>query len=620
MKVPHGKAAWLLAALVTLSPAMLNHPVSASARNLADLSLEQLSNIQVSSVSGRAEPLARALGSVFVITNDDIRRSGATSIPEALRLAPNLQVARTGANSYAITARGFNSTIANKLLVLIDGRSIYTPVFSGVFWDAVDVMLEDVDRIEVISGPGGVLWGANAVNGVINILTKPAAETRGTTIIGGAGNTEANLEARYGASSGRYRVYGQASHFDDTSGPDGIESPDGNDRIAAGFRSDWEHGRDAYTVQGDVYAAEDDLEPEPRKLRGFDVLGRWNRSLDGGGSVRVQGYYDHSTREADELDTVDLEMAHAMPARGSHTLLWGGGIRRHHDRIGDAPGLAFIPGERKLTNWNVYLQDVVTMGETMVATFGARVDRNSYTGIEFLPSLRFGWHPRANDLLWAAWSRAVRTPARLDRELFIPAEPPYQVAGGPDFTSEISHVFEVGYRSQPAQRLSWAVTAFYSDLERQRSLEPSDAGAVITNDRQGNSKGIEAWGAYRVTDDWRIWLGYTRFHKDIDVRPGATDIQGPGGIGSDPDQWAKLRATFDIGKAIELDAMVRYYDELENIAVPSYVAVDFRVGWHISNRVELSLLLQNLFDAEHIEWSPGAEFERAAYVSARVRF
>jgi len=614
------RAARIAPLLFAFAQVGLGQTPSVGAKDLGDLSLEQLSNIVVSTVSGRAEPLSRAMGSVYVITGDDIRRYGATTIMEALRLAPNLQVARTGANGYAITARGFNDTLSNKLLVLIDGRSIYTPTFSGVFWDAQDVMLEDIDRIEVISGPGGVLWGANAVNGVINILTKSSADTQHTLLDAEGGNTEARVEGRYGGLNGRFRVYGQASRIDDTSMPDGTNNNDGTDRYQAGFRSDFASGKNTWTVQGDVYTSENNFQPESQDQDGFNVLGRWNRDLGEGGNLRVQAYYDRATREFQRLDTADIEFAHALRAHGRHTLLWGAGYRHARDRIENSAAFAFIPPDKNLDSWNVYLQDVIALADTMDMTVGARLDRSEYTGVEALPSLRFGWRPMKDSLFWAAVSRAVREPARIDRDLFIPGAPPFVLAGGPDFQPEISYVYEVGYRSQQMDRLSWAATLFYHQLENQRSLAPGATAAVVANDREGHTAGIETWGSYRACEWWRLWFGYTYLDKELKVRDGAVDLQPVTGLGGDPRQWAKLRSAFDIGSAVELDVVVRFYDRLENLDVPSYTAVDFRVGWSISSHVELSLFVQNLFDDDHIEWAPGAELQRAAFLKALIKF
>lgn len=590
-------------------------PVTAA--DLADLSLEQLGNVIVSSVSGREEPLSRALGSVYVITGDDIRRSGATSIPEALRLAPNLQVARAGANGWAITARGFNGILADRLLVLIDGRVIYTPTFSGVFWDAQDVMLEDVDRIEVISGPGGVLWGANAFNGVINILTRDAGGTQGGWITTGGGDAELRVSARYGGGE-RYRVYVQGTRREDTQRPDGTESDDGGDRLQAGFRSDWKRGSDRWTLQGDGYFSENNQEPQAQELRGANLLARWDHDFQGGDQFRVQGYYDYTSRQQQKLDTADLEFAHTLRTRGRNSFLWGGGVRRVRDRIDNTAALALIPAEKYLNSWNLYFQDELALTPQLEASLGLKLDRNTYTGVEYLPSIRIGWRPRDADLLWAAVSRAVRTPSRFDRELYLPGVPPYLLVGG-DFQSQVAYVYELGYRGQVLSRLSWSATVFYHQLEKQRSIAPGAGGAVVANDREGHAQGFETWGAYRITDWWRLSAGYTHLATELQVRGGAVDLQPTANFSSDPDHWWKLRATLDIGASGEFDLLVRSYGALDAIGVPAYTAADASVGWNASP-LGLSLLVRNLADAAHVEWSPGAELERSWILRARIAF
>ncbi len=607
--------ALLFMALATALPAF-----GLATQDLGDLSLEELSSLTVTTVSGRDEPLSGALASIYVITADDIRRSGYTTLPEVLRLAPNLEVARTGANGYAITARGFNGTFANKLLVLVDGRSIYTPTFSGVFWDAQGIMLDDIDRIEVISGPGGVLWGVNAVNGVINILSKPSGQTAGGLATAGGGNTEARAELRYGGAGGRYRIYGQASRLEETTNPDGTENADGTDRLQAGFRTDWSRGANGFTVQGDAYGSENGQEPDPQELRGANLLGRWSRDLDGGDVLRLQAYYDYTSRQQQRLDTADLALEEVLHARGRHSITWGAGFRHARDRIDNTAAFAFIPESKSLNSWNATLNDKVALRSDLELMVGAKVDRNPYTGIELLPSVRLGWRISENHLLWTDVSRAVRTPSRFDRELFLPGTPPFLLAGGPDFESEISYVYELGYRGKISSRFNWSTCAFYNDLEKQRSISPGPAGAVVANDREGHSHGFEAWGVVHAAEWWRLWAGYSYLDKELHVVPGAVDLQPESSIGSDPKQWLKLRSAMDLGRSWALDLMVRHYDDVDNLPVSAYTAADARLAWSRSERVEISLLLQNLTDAGHVEWSPGAEFERAGYLKVLVRF
>ena len=593
---------------------------SLQTQELGELSLEELSNLVVTTASGRSEPVARAMSSIYVITSDDIRRSGATTLPEALRLAANLEVARTGSDGWAVTARGFNGVLANKLLVLIDGRILYTPTFSGVFWDAQDIVLEDIDRIEVISGPGGVLWGANAVNGVINILTKPSTSTRDSLAAAGYGNTQARGLFRYGSGQGTLRAYVQADRLDDTTQPDGTENADGRDRLQGGFRSDWTSGASRWNVQGDAYSSESSQEPDPVKLRGANLLGRWSRDFSDGDTLRVLAYYDYTSREQQRLDTADLEVEHVLKTRGANSFLWGAGFRRAWDQIDNTAGLAILPPDKTLTNWNVYVLDSIALRPDLDLAVGLKTEHNTYTGIEYMPSVRLGWRVATDHMIWAAASRALRTPSRFDRELFLPGTPPFLLAGGPDFESEIFYVYELGYKGQLADRFTWSATVYYDDLDKQRSIGFGPTAAVVLNDREGNTKGIEAWGSWMVTKQWRLWGGYDYLHKDLTVEPGAIDLQPESSIGSDPKQWAKLRSALDIGRAWELDIMLRYYDRLDNIDVPAYTAVDARLGWKPSEKVELSVLGRNLTDAAHIEWSPGAEFERAWFFKALFRF
>ena len=595
-------------------------------RGLADLTLEQLANIIVTSPSRRSEPLSRSAASVYVITGEDIRRSGASSLPEALRLAPNLQVARVDSSQYAISARGFNSTIANKLLVMIDGRTVYTPLFSGTFWDAQDLLLEDIERIEVVSGPGGTLWGANAVNGVINVITRSAASTQGTYATLGAGTSEQHAAARHGdrIDGGHYRLYAKSVRRDNTWLPGGEPIRDQADRAQAGFRADWRRASDGFTLQGDVYSAEIDQAPRARDLDGANLLARWSRALAGGGSLQVQGYFDRTHRRhpetfEEDLDTYDLELQHALAPRGRHRLLWGAGMRRHEDSIANSAALAFVPAQRAMNNAHLFVQDEIALGEALDLTLGVKSERNSYTGTELLPSARLAWQAAPELLVWTSLSRAVRAPARIDRDFFVPAEPPFALAGGPSFRSEVSDVFELGVRAQASARVSFSATAFHHEHQHLRTVSPGPDGPEVANDLEGSTSGIEAWASWRGADWWRIDAGIVRLDQSLALRPGAVDLQDPSGIGSDPDGWSKLRAAFDLGSSTELDFMLRHYGRLENRDVPSYTALDARIGWHPRRDLELALALTNLLDDSHVEWGPGAEFERGAYLQVRLR-
>jgi iron complex outermembrane recepter protein len=605
--------------------ALLAQPVQAAV-SIEEMSLEQLADIKVTSVSRREEALGSAAASVYVITGEDIRRSGATTIPEALRLAPNLQVARADANQYSISARGFNNTLANRLLVLIDGRIVYSPLFSGVFWEAQDVMLEDVLRIEVISGPGGTLWGANAVSGVINVITRPAADTQGLLVAAGAGNRQRGASVRYGGTlgeSGHFRAYAKTFDQENTRLATGAPILDGSVRHQAGFRADWGTQRRNFTVQGDAYRG--DIEQAPggsRDLGGANLLLRWNELRDNGSTLQAQAYYDRVERNQpgtirEELDIFNAEFQHGLNVGKSHRVLYGGGYRHAHDHIENlTAGVGFLPPTRDLSWYNVFVQDEWRLHRALTLTLGVKAEHNDYSGWEWLPNARLAWQLAPQRLLWTAVSRAVRAPARIDREFFAPTSPPFLLAGGPQFKSEVSNVVEVGYRAQHTRSLSYSITAFHHDHDKLRSFEIRPGGAVFENRMEGSTKGVEAWGSYRVTPSWRLDAGWVEMRQSLRAEPGSTSTVTAAGLGNDPHRWITLRSSFDLTPRHELDVMARYVSELPNPQVPSYTAVDARLGWKVSRELQLSLLLQNLFDDSHPEWGPAAnraEYRRALF-------
>jgi iron complex outermembrane receptor protein len=625
-------AARVCVATIAALAAFAVNAQSGKPSDLADLSLEELANLEVTSVSRRAERLSDAPASIFVITGDDIRRSGATSIPEALRLAPNLEVARVDSRQYAISARGFNNTIANKLLVLIDGRTVYTPLFSGVIWDAQDTLLEDVDRIEVISGPGATLWGANAVNGVINVITRRAAETQGTLLVAGAGNLERGAATRQGGklgADGAFRVYGKISDRAHTSLANGSSAHDSWNSGQAGFRADWGTAAGAFTLQGDAYRGTiDQAAAGDIRISGGNLLARWARQLSGGERVQVQAYFDNTEREipgtfAERLNTFDVEFQHALRVGQRHSVIWGGGHREADDHVSNTAALAFLPADRKLRWSNLFVQDEVALrGEQLRLTLGTKAQSNPYTGTEFLPSARIAWKPDASQLVWSALSRAVRAPARLDRELFFPGQPPFLIVGGPDFRSEISKVLELGYRAQPSRRASYSVTLFHSVHDRLRSLEPGPAGAtVIGNKMEGKTDGIEAWGSLQAAERWRLSAGLLALHQDLRLKSGSGDTMGVAAAGNDPKHQWNLRSSLDLPGRQEFDVMLRHVAPLPSPSVPGYTALDARYAWHFERGLELALIAQNLFDRSHPEFAvppaPRSEIERGLFLKLR---
>ena len=614
------------------------------AADLVDLSLEQLANIEVTSVSGRAERLADAPASIYVITNDDIRRSGATSLPEALRLTPNLQVARSSSSGYAISARGFNNSAGNKLLVLIDGRSVYTPLFSGVFWDVQDVVLQDVERIEVISGPAGTLWGTNAVNGVINVITRPAAKTQGALASAGIGNREIDGVLRYGgsfASGGHYRVYGKYFERNNSVLANGAERDDAWHKGQAGFRADWERAGDQVTVLGNAYRGAEGQPPPGTistgarftlgdiAIAGANLSGRWARSLEGGGNLALQAYYDRTERSVpptftQTLDIFDLQFQHGLQPFGAHSLTWGAEYRYAMDEVTNSTFFAFLPGEVNQAWASLFVQDEIALRDDLRFTVGARLERNDYTGTEFLPSMRLAWKPSAGHLLWAAASRAVRSPSRLDRDTFVPGRPPFLLAGGPNVVSEVANVYEVGYRGQPAGSLSYAVTAFRSvyDHLRSQELARSRTSVFFANEAEGTVTGVEMWGTFQPLRNWRLSAGLVVQDPDLRRKPGSTDTVGPSALGNDPNHQWLLRSSLDLTSRHELDVTVRGIGRLPNPVVPSYTAVDARLGWRVSRDFDASLVFQNLFDPSHPEFAAlptRSEFERSILLTLQWR-
>jgi iron complex outermembrane receptor protein len=624
-----------LATLAALAPASA-WATDTQLASLADLTLEQLSQVQVTSVSRRSERLADAPAAIFVITADDIRRSGASTLPEALRLAPNLEVMRADANQYAITARGFASVLANKLLVMIDGRTVYSPLFSGVFWEAQDVVIQDIERIEVVSGPGGTLWGTNAVNGVINIVTRSASETQGLAVTGRWGSELTRGAARYGGAAldgVRYRVYGAYRNFRSTERPSGQEIGDASERFQGGFRADWGGGPHQFMVQGDGYRSDIDQGPTTRRVDGLDLLARWVRQSGNGPALQVQAYYDRTTRDQpgavkDELNTFDLELQHGVRPFPRHDVVWGAGYRLQPDRVVNlGPLLAFDPPNRTLAIASVFAEDDIELLERLALTAGVRLEHNQYTHLEVLPNARLAWKPSPERLFWGAVSRAVRAPSRIDREFYSPAAPPHvAVNGGQGFRSETSQVAELGYRSQPSPSASYSISLFYDDWDRLRSLEPAPEGPEFRNGIAGFTKGVEVWGSYRVVRWWRLSAGWTTQSIHLHVEPGVTVAGGNAAaiaaLGNDPSHWWSVRSALDLGRSAELDVSVRHVGSLPRPPVPSYVALDARLGWAPLRRLEIAVIGRNLLDDRHPEWgAPTArpEFEREGFVQATIR-
>jgi iron complex outermembrane recepter protein len=579
---------------------------------LKRLSLEDLLNQDVTVVARRPEKLSASPSAVQVITGEDIARSGATSLPEALRLAPNLEVAQVNSHDWAVSARGFNNTLANKLLVMIDGRTVYTPLDAGVFWDAQNVLLADIDRIEVVSGPGGTLWGANAVNGVINIVTKSARETQGLLLEGGAGSLLQDFGAvRYGGSNGSnlfYRVYAQRFDRNGTVFANGNDAMDSWDMSQGGFRMDWYPSDvNTLTVQGDAYSGSEAGKPGDTFLDGQNVLGRWSHTISDTSDLSVQAYFDRTWREipdefAEDLKTYDLDVQHRFALGERQSVTWGGGYRLMEDSVKNSAALAFIPADRNMQLFSAFVQDQIELvPDRLQLTLGTKLEHNDFSGFELQPSARLAWTLSDRQTLWAAVSRAVRSPSRVDSDVELPGTPPFQVVGGTNFDSETVLAYEAGYRVNPVERLSISLATFYNDYDHLRSLnELTPTNFVIGNGFRGQTWGLELSGTYQPLAWWRLRGGYTYLNKLL-WRHGAA-VNPSVREGNDPENQALLQSIMDLPAHFQLDLVARYVDTLNNPHVPSYGTFDARLAWWYKGCLEFSIVGQNLWDNQHPEF------------------
>ena len=615
----------------------------AAAADLKKLSIEELMEIDVTSVSRRAERLNEAAAAIIVITQEEIRRSGATSLPEALRLINSLHVARQNQRTWAISARGFNVPTANKMLVLIDGRSVYTPLFSGVFWDVQDTLLEDVERIEVIRGPGATLWGANAVNGIINVITRPAADTQGGLVTAGAGNEEKGFGGvRYGGplgETGHYRAYGKYFNRDSMVLVNGSDARDPMWMGQGGFRADWKtagpDGGDSFTFQGDAYTGRvGEPTRDDTNVDGGNLLGRWSRTLSEDSNLELQVYWDRTHRYIpdsfeEHLDIMDLDFQHRLPVAERHDLVWGFGYRHHADRVENSRSLAFLPAREDFDLFSLFVQDEVSLLDGRLAlAAGTKLEHNDSTGLEVQPSVRAAWKASERRTLWASVSRAVRTPTRIDED-FVAFLPNGQVLlqESPDFDSEELLAWELGYRIQPHPEVLLDVAVFYNVYDSLRSQEPpADRPFPITlaNKLEAETWGLELRSNFQPVQGWRLQAAYAWLDKDLHLDPDSRDPTRGVGEGNDPEHRASLRSLFDLPGGFELDGWLRYVSALPSPAIDDYTELDLRLGWRASDALELSLVGQNLLDESHAEFGPATAFreevERSLYGKVTWRF
>src|SRR5213596_561412 len=642
-----------------LSVLLAGSTVAQNPRNVPDvtaMSMEDLMNLQVTSVSKRTQKVADAAAAIFVLTQEDIRRSGATSIPEALRLVPGLEVARIDQNKWAIGSRGFNGRFDNKLLVLIDGRSVYTPLFSGVYWNVQDVMLEDVDRIEVIRGPGATLWGANAVDGVINVITKKAKATQSAVVTAGAGTEErAAGGVRFGSKLGDntyYRAYTKYFDWGPSAYPiTGMTAHDGWDALHGGFRADWTPaGANSLTVQGDIYRSRFDETlkvaslsapysntfPNDGKYSGGNILGRWNHTSEGS-SMSLQMYYDNTTITdhslfGDHQNILDIDFQDGFHAGNSQQFVWGLGYRSIHDKNDASFTVSLQPNQVTLNQFSTFLQDEISLVDNRLQiTLGSKFERNEFTGFEIEPNARLLWNLTPNQSIWTAVSRAVRTPAlteeglRLNSQVIPPGTPanptplPAVVAvfGSHQFNSEDLLAYELGYRVQATKNLSLDIATFYNNYSNLRTAEPgapypegSPAPTdfvipfVAGNKMSGGTYGVELFADWKVVPKWRLVGSYSYLqmyiHKNIDSQDPTPDNPN----GSSPRHQWYLRSSVDLPKHFEQDTTLRFVDHLPSLGLPSYYSLDAHLGWRPVNSLEFSIGGQNLLNNWHLEFMP----------------
>jgi iron complex outermembrane receptor protein len=616
----------MVAALVIATA--IAHPAAAQTiEQLQGLSLEDLGNIQVTSVSKRPESLSEAAASIYVITAEDIRRSGAVRLADVLRLAPNLEVAQQSSQTYAISARGFNSSVdANKLLVMVDGRSIYSPIHSETFWDQMQVPLDDIERIEVISGPGGTQWGTNAVNGVINIITKKSSDTQGGLLDLKFGTVDQNGLVQDGGkfgAGGTYRVYGQGFGVGPSVKPGGASAGDSWHGGQTGFRTDWQHLDDSVMVEGDFYRDNDAL--DNGRQYGGDLTARWDHKLANGSNLEVQTSYDEEHRYviggSDYYAAYDLQAQNTATV-GRNLIVWGGEFQAINDKLQEtSSAFRFVPESRMMGIGDTFAQDTITITDRLKLTLGTKLEYSTYTGFDYLPSIRAGWKLSDTNFLWAAISRAVRTPSRIDRDL----DEPHFLALAPDFESEKLIAYELGYRAQPTSRISLSVSLYWNQYSDLRTVDFTPNGTTpyqLGNEEAGNTYGVEAWGDWRVLPWWKLSAGVNLMHKDLHIVGGVHAVDDSSG--DDPGYQFSFRSSMDLAHNIELDYGIQVVDRLPDPVVEGYVQANARIAWHITPAIEVSLSGNNLLAAYHVETvEPGVlpnEIQRSIYLGLRWKY
>jgi len=629
---------------------------------LTHVSLEDLGQIEVTTASKVPVKASRTPAGIYVITQEDIRRSGATSIPEALRLAPGVEVARVDSNTWSLGIRGFGSALSRSVLVLIDGRSVYTPLFAGVYWQVQDTVLEDIERIEVIRGPGGTIWGANAVNGVINIITKNARDTRGTMVSTGGGNLDQGfVNVRYGAGNGKnfdYRIYGKAFTRGPEFHPDHRQFDDWR-MGQTGFRTDWDlHDHDTLTLQGDLYNGDVGQKvgitsyappfmtnvEQNAELAGGNLLGRWKRDLGSGSDLQVQTYYDRTNRKqsnfAESRDTFDIDFMHHLPLPGRQDFLWGLGARLSSGNATQVvPTVAFTPNHYTDKLYSAFIQDEISLaGNQLSLTIGSKFLHNSYSGFEVEPTARLLWTPSPRQTVWGAVTRAVRTPSRIEEDLQLTAllSPNpltfFRVTGDRKFSSEHLIGYEAGYRTLLRSKFYLDIAAFHNNYSNLLSIEPGTPFAETSpppphvilpfffrNGLLGSTSGFEVAPDWTPTHSWRLRGSYSYLHFDLKKEAGSLDASTVSSTqGSSPHHQVTIQSSLNLPKKLEFDQTLRYVSALPAQLVRGYWSADVRFSWQATRSLDFSIVGQNLFQPHHAEFGgdPGSlvGIERSAYL------
>lgn len=646
--------------------------------HLLDFSIEELMSVEVTTVSRRSQKLTEVAAAIFVITQDDIRRSGATSIPDALRMAPGVQVERVATDKWAISIRGFNGLYANKLQVLMDGRSVYNPLFAGVNWEQQDTLMADIERIEVIRGPAATVWGANAVNGVINIITKKAADTQGTFFTAGGGSFERGFfGARYGGKINEetpFRIYAKGFTRDNTTSLTGKNINNQWHSARGGARLEHARGIDQFTLQGDVFynSVGDTLNQGVLNqavvpgsgLRGNHEGGnirfRWDRVYSEQSSIRLQTYYDRNRYHFlpignTDSESFDIDFQHRFKLSDRHNIIWGANYRLYHNKVSDTEIARFSPREQTNHQASVFISDDISLiPNRLLFTLGTRLDHNDFTGFEIQPNARLMWTPNAENSIWMSVSRAVRIPARGEHDVItnvgqvqnlpgVPALPiPILVTlvGSQNFNSEKLIAYELGYRHRISHNASIDFASFINDYSQLRDLSlgglsvstglPGQLLLPVTanNAASALTYGFEVSADWKPMDKWRLQSNYSYLDMHISSNELLRQLDPTTG-GADktsPQHRLSLRSNYDISDKLEINLWVRYNSKIAFYDIPDYVTMDAKLVFKPVRNVELFLVGQNLLSESHREFvsdtipSIPGRIPRGIYVGAQWRF